>query len=117
MTTEARIAPKNSLLLVMDRDSGKIPDSMDGKLVVSTPSCIAVGTLSEVDGETSVVLTNETAVAYSRSGLHKIFSGFLATPSKEAHICTVLLHTVAKLSVLSAESSVEIWAENGNEPS
>ena len=34
MITEAQIAPNNSLLLVMDRDNGVIPERMVGKLVV-----------------------------------------------------------------------------------
>ena len=117
MITETQIAPKNSLLLVMDRDSGEIPESMDGKLIVSTPSCIAVGTLSEADGETSVMLTNEKAVAHPGSGLHKVFGGVLKTPKKEVHVCTVLLQTIVKLPVSSTQSNIEIWADNEMEPS
>jgi hypothetical protein len=101
----------------MDRDSGEIPESMDGKLVVSTPSCIAVGTLSEADGETSVMLTNENILAHAGSGLRRVFSGVLETPKKEVHVCTVLLQTVVKLPVSSTQSNVEIWADNEMEPS
>ena len=116
MIEKAQIAPRNSLLLVMDRDSGEIPDSMDGRLVVATPSCIAVGTLSEADGETSVVLTDEKALAHSDSGFRKVFSGVLETPKKEVHVCTVLLQPVVKLPVLNTQSNVEIWANSETEP-
>jgi len=117
MTAEAKIAPKNSVLLVMDRDSGEIPESMDGKLVVSMPSCIAVGTLSEADGETSVMLTNENTLAHAGSRLRRVFSGVLQTPKKEVHVCTVLLQTVVTLPVSSTQSNVEIWVDNDMEPS
>ena len=117
MIAQTQIAPKNSLLLVMDRDSGEIPESMDGKLVASTPSCIAVGTLSEADGETSVVLANEKTLAHPDPGLRKVFSGILETPKKEVHVCTLLLQTVVKLPVSSTQSNIEIWTDDAMEPS
>jgi len=117
MTVEAKIAPKNSLLLIMDRDGGEIPISMDGRLVVSTPSCIAVGTLSEADGETSVIMTNEKTLFNADANLRKVFTGVLATPQREVQVCTVLLQPVVKIAVMSLRNKVEIWANSESEPS
>jgi hypothetical protein len=116
MITETQIAPQNSVLVIMDKAGGEIPESMNHKLVVATPSCIAVGTLSQADGETSVTLTDETMQPQRLSGLEKVFSGVLATPTKEVHIFTVLLHSVLTLSVRNTQSNVEVWANSDTEP-
>lgn len=58
MTVKTKIAVQNSLLFVMDKDNGEIPESMDA-LVAATPSCIVVGTHSGADGETSVTLFDD----------------------------------------------------------
>ncbi len=53
--SNVKVAPINALVLVMDRTKGVIPDSMSQRLVAATSSCIAVGTLSEHDGETTML--------------------------------------------------------------
>lgn len=116
MTAKTKIAPQNSLLLLMDKDSGEIPELMNGKLVVATDSCIAVGTLSETDGETSVILTDNKSHLQEMAGLQKAFDGILATPNKRVDLCTVLLQPVLTLSVSNTESHVEIWVSNETEP-
>jgi hypothetical protein len=100
----------------MDADSGEIPESMDGKLVVASSSCVAVGTLCAVDGETLAILTDEKIHLQRISGLRRVFSGILATPKKHVDVCTVLLEPILKLSVQNAESKVEIWANSEIEP-
>jgi hypothetical protein len=89
---------------------------MGGKLVVSTRSCVAVGTRSETDGQTLVMLTDENVRAWEDPNLERVFSGVLATPNKEVHICTVHLEPVLKLSVPGTETDVEVWANDRNEP-
>jgi hypothetical protein len=116
MKTEIKIAPKNSLLLVMDKDSGEVPESLEGNLVFATASCIAVGTLSEVDGETSVLLTDEAIQSPQIQGSRRVFSGILATPKKVIDVCTVLLEPVMTLPVQGEETNVEIWANHTTEP-
>jgi len=53
---EVDVATSNSLVLIMDRSIGEIPESFGGSLVASTSSCIAVGTLAEHDGTTRILL-------------------------------------------------------------
>jgi hypothetical protein len=116
MIKETKIAPQNSLLLIMSNGGGEIPLSMANKLVVATPSCIAVGTLSQIDGETSVTLTDEPFQPEMVSGLQKVFSGILETPSKSVSVCTVVLDPILTLPLQKTKSTVEIWADSDAEP-
>jgi len=52
--TRVETRPRNSLLLVMDPEGGAVPESMDGRSVAATESCLAFGTLSAADGPTHV---------------------------------------------------------------
>lgn len=116
MTIEAKIAPPNSLLLVMGEASGEMPDSMNGQLIVVTSSCIAIGTLCEVDGETSVTLSDDRLRIQGIENLKRVFSGILATPRNFVEVCTVLLEPILTLPVRNDRSGVEIWANSKMEP-
>jgi len=106
--------PRNSLILVMDRTIGVIPDAMGGGLVAATSSCVAVGTLSEYDGETSISLSDEgKALGFDST---PVFDGMLETPSKVLSICTVLNDVLLELGVPSEKTRVRIWANDVSEP-
>lgn len=118
MTTKIKVAPQNSLLVVLDKGSvGETPQSMGGKLVASTPSCIVVRTLSAADGETSVTLTDGEDEPHRVPGLQKVFSGALETPSKCVNVCTVVLDPVLTMPLHKTKSNAEIWANSDTEPS
>jgi hypothetical protein len=110
----AEIAPPNSLILVMDRAGGEIPDSMAGSLVASTPTCIAVGTLSEHDGTTRVSL-DKTSVP--QSGCTLVFDGVLYTPSRELVVCSVLDEIILNCAVAAERTRIQVWANDRVEPS
>jgi hypothetical protein len=46
------------VIFIMDQSVGEVPKAMNKALVAATPSCIAVGTLSEHDGETLISLSD-----------------------------------------------------------
>jgi hypothetical protein len=77
---------------------------------------VAVGTLSEIDGDTTVTLADEDAALHSAADLHKVFGGTIQTPKHELHVCTVLLEPILKIDVPSTEIAVEIWVNNDSEP-
>lgn len=56
MIRSIKIAPPNSLVALSDVTGGEPPASMDGSLIVSTPSCIVVGCLVDADGETEFIM-------------------------------------------------------------
>ncbi|MGH8051926.1 MAG: hypothetical protein ACREPB_14800 [Arenimonas sp.] len=107
------LIPTNSLLLVMDHSAGEIPSSIGDYLTVSTESCVAVGTLAEMDGETTVTLTD------SIEGVELdelVFDGVLLTPEKEISVCDVGDEKLLTIPVSSCKTRVQIFANDMNEP-
>lgn len=113
MIREIRTAPKNSLILVMDQTVGEVPESMAGALVAATNSCVAVGTLSEVEGETLISLSDERLEKRDRP---PVFDGVLSTPSKRLSVCSVLDEPLMSLDVPGLETRVQVWANDDLEP-
>jgi hypothetical protein len=114
MRLTVTLAPRNSLILVMDRAVGGIPESMAGGLVAATPTCIAIGTKSEHDGETSISLSDEATPA--EGGSTPKFDGVLKTPSKHLSVCSVLGEVLLEMSVPSVETRVRVLANDVAEP-
>src|SRR3954454_24914334 len=108
------LAPRNSLILVMDRIVGAVPETMAGGLVAATPTCIAVGTKSEHDGETSISLSDEAMS--SRSGSNPRYDGVLKTPSRHLSVCSVLDEVLLEMSVPSDATRVQVLANDAAEP-
>lgn len=114
MRLAVTLAPKNSLILVMDRAVGVIPETMAGGLVAATPTCIAVGTRSEHDGETSISLSDEATP--SGGGSHLRFDGVLKTPSRRISVCSVLDEVLLEMGIPSDETRVQVRANDAAEP-
>ena len=116
MIHQVRIPVKNAVVLLMDRNEGEIPEFLDDRIIASTATCIAVGTMAEIDGETLLVLSDEDAPVKSDPGLKLIFEGELRLPRKELSLCTVLLESLLTISVVDTQSTVKIWANDDKEP-
>ena len=116
MKTQASFAPKNSLILVLDPSAGDIPNSMARQLVASTPSCIAVGTMSASDGETMVVLTDDKQCLDFNPTMQRVFEGFIDTPRMEVSVCTVDIEPILSLRVSAKRTGVEVWVNHEREP-
>jgi hypothetical protein len=114
MRKSACIAPPNSSILVMDRTGGEIPRWMNGAIVSSTSSCVAVGTLSQSDGGTTLTLTNERpAIA---TGLFPVLDGDMDTPSRILSVVTCNNVELLSLDVNSQSTRVEVWVNDDKEP-
>lgn len=100
----------------MDHETGEIPGSMGHNLVATTPSCVAVGTLSDLDGETEVVLTDEQAYPKSDRDLRLAFTGTLMSSRKQVDVCTVDLRKIIGLAVAKVQCAVEVWVNDRKEP-
>src|SRR4051812_22105077 len=114
MRLTAMLAPRNSLILVMDRAVGVIPETMSGRLVAATPTCIAVGTKSEHDGETSISLSDEATP--SEGGSNQRFDGVLKTPSRRLSVCSVSGEVLLEMNVSSHVTHVQVLANDAAEP-
>lgn len=114
MKRTVTLAPKGSLVLVMDRAVGVIPETMDGRLVAATPTCVAVGTLSEQDGDTSLSLSDEAAPFGFVAA--PVFEGVLRTPSRVLSVCSVPDDVLLEMTVPSDQTRVRIYANDATEP-
>jgi hypothetical protein len=116
MIVDITITPPNSLVLITGSRDSIVPADMLNKLIASTSTCIAVGTRSETDGTTHIILTDEPVRVQADSRLHNIFAGDLETPNKVINVETVLLTSVAQLPVATCRSRLEIWVDDNTEP-
>ena len=114
MKKEIRIAPRNSVILVMDQSVGEVPKAMNKALVAATPSCIAVGTLSEHDGLTLISLSD--AAPPPGTDMSLVFDGVLTTPTRKVSLCSVLDEALVALDVPAESTRVQIWANDDTEP-
>lgn len=114
MRRELKIAPKNSLVLIMDRTVGVVPDTLGGKLFAATSSCLALGTRSEHDGETSITLSDEGAPP--GLGDAPALDGMFGTPSRVLSICSILDDVYLEMDVPTETTRVQVWANHPTEP-
>ena len=97
----------------MDRTVGVVPDSIHG-LIARTSSCIAVGTLPAMQGETLVSLSDGTQV--STRDRQFALDAALETPSKQLSVCSVLDEPLLVLDVPGVKTRVRIWVNDDTEP-
>jgi hypothetical protein len=113
MRASIETSAPNSLILVMDRTVGVVPDTMGDQLIVATPSCVAVGTAAEVDALTNITLSNE---APTRSTTEPVFDALLETPSRKLAVCSVLDDVFLEMPVGEPVTRVRIWVNHATEP-
>lgn len=113
MRLTADIAPPNSLLLIMDRSVGRIPESMAGGPVAHTRSCVAIGTRSGQDGTTHVTLECGSRHAARET---PVFDGVLHTPDRRVAVCSVLDDVILEVEVATDRTRVLILANDYTEP-
>jgi len=113
MKESVTLAPPNSLILVMNHSFGELPEAMNGQLVAFTDSCIAVGTLSEVDGQAVITMTD------SLEGIERgeiVFDGFLKVPQCEVSVCSAANEKLLTIKLSASEAHVQIFANDASEP-
>lgn len=105
--------PRNSIVLLMDHSNARIPEAASNSVVTSTESCIAIGTLCEVDGPTTITLTTEPEDA---GGCHPLFTGHLSVPSGRLSLFDVGMHELISLRLTEATAHVTVLANDDSEP-
>lgn len=109
----ARLAPPNSLLLVLDPRTGELPTSLAGTPIATTSSGLAIGTLAEVDGETEVHLV-DAAEAREPSQLAMRWDGVLTTTGRLG-ILTIYNEVLLEMDVGDLVR-VQVWTNDSVEP-
>lgn len=113
--SDITIRPPNSLVLVVTTENPEIPSSMGRELVASTATCVAVGTLSELDGETTIRLTNATP-ADAKHGLQLVFHGTIDCPNGFVRVASAHHETYLERACAVDSLDVRIWANDSSEP-
>ena len=112
---EITVRPPNSLVLVVTARDPEIPDSMHGELVASTATCIAIGTLNELDGETTIRLTSATA-SDGEDTLRLVFERTLDNPSGFVRVVSVNGDVYIEQPSAGRSIPISIFANDSTEP-
>jgi len=97
----------------MDFSVGNLPARLRGALVAATDSCVAIGTLSQIDGETTIMLT-DSIEGLSVGAL--VFDGVLVTPSREISVCNVHNEKLLTLPLKALSVRIRVFANDLSEP-
>jgi hypothetical protein len=111
--SNAVVRPPYAVIIVGD-PACEPPESLGGQLIGSTSSCVAIGTLSDVDGDTRIrMLDAEDAVNLPA---HLVFEGELELPTRRVTIMSVLGSVYLERQLDSPSVSVQIWVNDQEEP-
>jgi hypothetical protein len=112
MISSAQVTPPNSLLLVISAADPEIPADIEN-VVEATSTCVAIGTLSEMDGPTRLTLTDEDVPV---AGLQELYRGTLETGLHRVAVQTVEGDQVAEVPVSGSSAEVAVFGSDGFEP-
>ena len=115
MRVETKISPPNSIVLIMDAVTGQPPETFGGALIATTATCIAVGTLSEQEGETTVLLSDESTYEDPTCQI-LAYEGSLTVLGGEVSVMTALNNVILKLPVQARDVWVRVWVNDKSEP-
>ena len=113
MIKSRTIGLPNALVVIMDPTAGVVPRSMGNAAVASTDSCVVVGCLSEVDGETDITLGDMDQI---NTGDHLLFTGEMKTPNRKIALLSSHNETLLEVPTPRQVTSVRIWANDLAEP-
>ncbi|OGS51114.1 MAG: hypothetical protein A3K65_06710 [Euryarchaeota archaeon RBG_16_68_12] len=112
MVTVKRLAPPFSLVFVMDPSTRDIPQGRVAP-ILANQSCISIGCLAEIDGETEIRLGWDDEVD---PGTPPAFVGTLETPTRVVSVRTAEDMEILSLRIDRPEARVRVWTNHQNEP-
>jgi hypothetical protein len=109
------LSPRNSIVFVYDSShrSVEVPTYVAGDLVAASQTCVSIGTLAEIDGETTITLAD------SIDGIsvgELFFDGVLLTPGHEVSVCTSENEKLLTLPIKASHARVRVFANDPSEP-
>jgi hypothetical protein len=114
MILKTRIAPPNSIIFIENPEHGFPPSITGYELVTANSSCVAVGTLCEMDGETSIVLSDKEKTEQEATIL--VFDESIETPTQEISVITSDNKDVLRMPTKSERTPVQVWVNRNAEP-
>ncbi|MFN8524647.1 MAG: hypothetical protein U0821_16240 [Chloroflexota bacterium] len=109
MIAEAVIRPPYSIIVLEGTGTIDVPPLPWGTMVASTPTCIILGTLCEVDGETLVQVADEHAAVEE---LQKIFVGDFNTTGSVLRVMSAEGDAYLEVAVPQPRLSLDIFADD-----
>lgn len=110
---EKSLAPPNSVIFIADPTQRyDVPTNTGAALVTATPSCICVGTMAEMDGETTVKL----ATKFEHPIGQLVFNGPLETPGLQIAVSDSSAEIILSMNVQSGTTRVKVWINDPSEP-
>ncbi len=88
---------------------------MSNSLVASTPTCVAIGTLSQHDGHTRLRLAAESEEAVGSLGT-VVFQGTLEIPGRRIVVASVHGDQYLVMPVDDTAVTLRVWANDPTEP-
>jgi hypothetical protein len=113
MIDSARIHPLNSVIFISDPDGGVVPEWVEDRLILSTPSCISVGCYPEPDGPTEILLGEAMEIGPDRK---PDFDGELETPKRIVGVFTTERQTILSRTVPDRRTRIRIWVSHPRWP-
>jgi hypothetical protein len=112
MRKTIKTAPANSIFFLEAPGGGKYPE-IDQRLVRiwATESCIIIGSLSFMDGETELTVSDEDVPPGEPA-----FEGMLKTPGKVMQVSTSEDDILLRCDVPNTSTRVRVWGDHPSEP-
>ena len=111
--SEVVVRVPNAVVLIGD-PLGNPPESMNGRLVAETSSCVAVGTLSEADGATTIRVGS--VVDAVDTALELVFDGTIEASSGRLAVSSVSGENYIERRVAAGEVRLRILVNDPREP-
>jgi hypothetical protein len=110
---EAKLSPTNSIVFVADPSHFyQLPPDIGDAPIVSTASCIAIGTLMEQDGETTIRL----GASIDDPQGELAFDGEILTPGQTVAVVGSDAENILSMPVSGRTARVKVWVNSQREP-
>lgn len=110
---ETLVRAPGSFILVGGSLDVDAPPFGDGSVRLwANEHCVCIGTLSEIDGPTRVVVGSDI----DQGSLTLAFTGEVATPARRLVISDAELNTLAEVAVAAHLTNLSIWTNDAREP-
>ena len=101
----------------MGPKTGVIPESARGGVVVATASCVAIGTLSPLDGDTTVSMERRADISSGfLEARVQVFYGRILAASGVLAVCDVYGNELLTSQVPSGDVLVSVHVSDEQEP-
>ena len=111
--TSIKVAPPNCLVFVSDRVNRKVPEITRGSSLWATSSCILIGCLAFMDGETEIGLGDVDEVGKSEP---PALDRELETPFRTVEVSTSEGDVLLRRSVADVRTHIRVWTNHPTEP-